>query len=216
MANRGRTSLLAAVRAMSRASTALNTSQLAAALRSEKSALTLLQDAFARSRFLMRALSQREQLDMTRRLTGKLDSIARMRSPVPTATADERHIALRNVLADLMIAGTTPSRELTVFVVLAERVLQVDASSPAAQRIAAQLDRAGAAFATAASASDGATNARLLLDSAATGLTRMLRDGARPSPLPPPPTELRQLQRALNAARGASNISGPSSRGGPP
>ena len=79
MANRGRSALLAAVRAMSRASSALTSSNVASALASEKTALKQLQEAFARSRFLMRALSQREQLDLTRRLTGRLDSIARGR-----------------------------------------------------------------------------------------------------------------------------------------
>lgn len=229
MANRGRTSLLAAVRAMSRASSSLNTSQLAAALKSEKSALTLLQDAFARSRFLMRALSQREQLDMTRRLTGKMDSIARTRSPILTAELDAKHSALRSVLADLMVASAAPSREPTVFVGLAERLLQVDASSPPAQRIAAQLDRAGAALAASNRAkggpATGVPTVRVLLDSAATGLTNMLRSGARPTPLAPPPAELRQLQRELTSARGVgratgsttgSATSGTGRSGGPP
>lgn len=206
MANRGRTSLLAAVRAMSRASASLSTNDLTSALKSEKSALNLLQDAFARSRFLMRAFSQREQLDMTRRLTGRLDSIARGRTPVPEATRDAQQVALQGVLSDLFTAERTPERDPAVFIGLAERVLQIDASSPATVQIAAQLNavstQAAALKRFASGSAPAQAQVRALVDSAATGLTDLLRKGLRPSPLAPPPAELQQLERELRAARG--------------
>lgn len=201
MANRGRTSLLSAVRAMSRASASLSTSDLSSALKSEKSALTLLQDAFARSRFLMRAFSEREQLDMTRRLTGRLDSISRTRTIVPEAELDAKQTALRGVLSDLLATNRSTNRQSTDFVGLAERVLQIDASSPATQRIAAQLNALGMARSSTNRAGTGKVQMQALVDSAATALTDLLVDGMRPSPLAPPPAELRQLTRELHFTR---------------
>ena len=77
---------------------------------------------------------------------------------------------------------------------LAERVLQVDASSPAAQRLAAQLSAAATATGTNASRS------RVLIDSAATGLTALLKDGLRPAAPASVPEETRRLQALLDAA----------------
>lgn len=193
MANRGRTSLLAAVRAMSRASTALNSSEIASALASEKTALTQLQDAFARSRFLMRALSEREQLDMSRRLSGRLDSIARTRTPIPEGERSVRVAALRPILSDLVALAGAESAKSATLVQLAERVLQVDASSSEARGVATHLSSAAGARGAAR---------RAQVDSAATALNIMLRRDLRPVPVDIAPDALRRLQQALTGTQG--------------
>jgi hypothetical protein len=200
MVNRGRTALLSAVRAMSRAAVALTTAELAPALSQEKFALEQLQEAFARNRFLMRALSQREQLDLTRRLTGRLDSIARERARVPVGETSARRTALRDVLAELMAAAArAPSGrsdvsvfDASVFVGMAQRVLQIDPSSAVSQTIARQLTAAGAAASLAA--------ARPSLDSAATALTGQLVGDLRPAAPAALSAEGRALQASLQAA----------------
>ncbi|MBL0173380.1 MAG: hypothetical protein IPP90_22360 [Gemmatimonadaceae bacterium] len=197
MVNRGRTALLAAVRAMSRAAVALNTADLAPALVSERRALSQLQEAFARSRFLMRALSQREQLDPTRRLTGRLDSIARSSMSVPDGERDARRAAWRGVLSEVIALGDQATPDAGRFTALAERVLQIDASSAAAQRIATQLAAAGAAF----SASSASPRVRALLDSAATAITTIQRVDLRPAAPAPLPSEQRRLQSLIESAR---------------
>ncbi len=72
LANQGRLELLRAIRAMSHAAARLSDVDPTAALPIEKEALAFLQRAFSRSRYLLRTLSQREQLDLSRRLTGLL------------------------------------------------------------------------------------------------------------------------------------------------
>lgn len=192
MANKGRASLLAAVRAMSRAAVALTVADLAPALASEKSALKQLQDAFARQRFLMRALSQREQLDPARRLTGKLDSIARGRTQVGDGERDVRVADWRRILSDVQRSGDDRGTGAPL-VLLAERVLQLDPSSAGAQRIATQLNAAGAS-------GSAATARRALLDSATIGITAIVRASLRPAAVTLPTRETRQLQSELEAS----------------
>ncbi len=218
MVNRGRTALLSAVRAMSRAAVALTTAELTPALAQEKFALTQLQEAFARNRFLMRALSQREQLDMTRRLTGRLDSIARGSARIPEGRSEARQLALRALLGELTAARAARVSESrgdlrdelrgeSPFVAIAQRLLQTDPSSRATQRIAALLTDAGAAAAPQA--------ARVLLDSAAVGLTALLRDGLRPAASAPMSADARRLHAGLEAALGRSPQPGTPAATGP-
>jgi len=222
MGNRGRVALLSAVRAMSRAAVSLTVADLAAALPLEKTALTQLQEAFARSRFLMRALSQREQLDMSRRLTGRLDSTARGHAPVPAGEPDSTRDAWRALLGDVVRLASPSSFERSTFErsaidrptidrpaidrpaidraqasLLAERVLRLDASSPSAQRVAAHLSAAGSAGASA-------PRVQALLDSAATAMTALLRARLRPSAPTTGTRDARRLQSALDAASGTS------------
>ncbi|MEO7522279.1 MAG: hypothetical protein ABIW79_10725, partial [Gemmatimonas sp.] len=105
MANQGRTALLSAIRAMSRAATALAAGDVARALPEERNAVTQLERAFSRSRYLLRALSQREQLDLSRRGTGDLAQTQRDVRPVAAASRDERTVALRAALASLVELG---------------------------------------------------------------------------------------------------------------
>ncbi|MBL0938094.1 MAG: hypothetical protein IBJ03_04320 [Gemmatimonadaceae bacterium] len=138
MVNRGRAALMTAIRAMSRAALALNESDLTNALRYERTALANLQEAFARQRFLMRALSQREQLDLSRRLTGSLDSVSRATRAIPQVEPDTRRLGVRSILQDLS-ARKTGSPALGS---LAIRVLQLEPGSARTQRIADLLQRA--------------------------------------------------------------------------
>ena len=183
MVNRGRTALLNAVRSMSRAATALTTADLTPALTNEKRALVQLQDAFARARFLMRALSQREQLDLTRRQSGKLDSIARLTSPVPDGERDVRAAAWRSILADVVNVRGGAAVNYTT---LAERALQIDASSTAAQHIATWLLAASSKLAAR--------------DSATIAITALLRDATRPAPVSRPTVDERRLHDALTSS----------------
>ena len=213
MVNRGRTALLAAVRAMSRAAVALTTADLAPALAQERRALVQLQEAFARNRFLMRALSQREQLDLTRRLTGVREGTAKEALPVPEGEMSERQRALRAILGDLtdVVSAQGPAargartRGASPLVDIATRVLQIDPSSPVAQRVATQLTAASQRSLAARGRRDPLR--QVLLDSAATGLTSLLRVDARPSAPSSRALDARRLQSALDDAFSAAQRS---------
>lgn len=99
--NRGRVDMMRAIRAMSRASTSLTDTDLGQALQAERSALENLMRAFARSRFILRALTQRERIDLERRLSGTLRLTAGLSGPAVAPTLDDRTMALRRLLADV-------------------------------------------------------------------------------------------------------------------
>src|SRR5262245_38761889 len=147
---------------MSRAATSLTSVDLTTALTHERAALVQLERAFARTRILLRALTQRERLDMTRRLTGALDEAARNARPPLEPELDANAIALRRALGGIAaLAGTQQldagSAERASH--LAESVLRVDASSKPLQDAAALLTSSATAIAR------GRTNeARDLLD----------------------------------------------------
>ena len=101
LASQGRAALLLAIRSMSRANTALTEGDLPRALVAEKAAVTHLQRAFARTRYILRALTLRERLDLSRRLTGTLTDARGARVPERAAPFDARTEALRAVLADI-------------------------------------------------------------------------------------------------------------------
>jgi hypothetical protein len=104
MQNRGRIEMQRAIRAMSRAASLLTNADLERALVDERAALDNLMRAFSRSRILLRALSQRERLDLERRLSGSLADAASQARAAPEAPAQARLRALRAVLA--RIAGS--------------------------------------------------------------------------------------------------------------
>ena len=68
--NEGRRDLIGAIRAMSDAAALLMRPELDQALAVEKRALTLLQRALTRSRYILRVLATRERIDDARRLSG--------------------------------------------------------------------------------------------------------------------------------------------------
>ncbi len=193
LANQGRMALTRAIRFMSRATTTLTNVELADALKAEKSALTQLEQAFSRTRILLRALSERERLDPTRRLSGSLTDAQSDRRAAAAPRSDPQADVLRRALAALStltdpvtrarapqvgsesggersLVGASAGDRMTA---LAEAVLRVDPASLPLQRIATQLTAA----ATAAVRARGA-EVRTLLDSASLGLTAVLQVNA--------------------------------------
>jgi hypothetical protein len=174
LANQSRFALVHAIRSMSRASDALTRAVLDQALVEERLALDQLQLAFSRTRYILRALTEREQLDLSRRLTGPLDEAARAVRPAARPLSQERVSALRGVLAGILaIAGSAEFGQdaASSAVAHAETLLRVDPSDAALQDIAAHLGEAAAAI------HDGRVNdARALLDRAATGLSNAVAD----------------------------------------
>jgi len=107
--NQGRVDMMRAIRAMSRASAALTDANLDQALRDERTALQNLMRAFSRSRFILRALTQRERIDLQRRLTGTLVLTQGLSGPATRPEPDERSIALRRLLASVAAMASRDS-----------------------------------------------------------------------------------------------------------
>ena len=163
MANQGRAALMAAIRAMSRAATALNVANLDQALVQERTAVRELEKAFSRTRYLLRAFTQREQLDLTRRMSGAMDEVRPGARTTISPPDDAHQLPLRQallLLADDAVTGSS----LTA---AAELVIAVDPSSPELQMVSSRLSRA-------ASMSDAGSR-RLVLDSATVTLSDLLR-----------------------------------------
>jgi hypothetical protein len=108
--NQGRIDMMRAIRAMSRASAALTQMSLEQALRDERAALDNLMRAFSRTRFILRALTQRERIDLDRRLSGSLQLTAGLATAASAAQPPERVVALRRLLADVAALAHDPSR----------------------------------------------------------------------------------------------------------
>jgi hypothetical protein len=104
--NQGRQDMTRAIRAMSRASTALTEAGLDQALRDERVALENLMRAFSRTRFILRALTQRERIDLDRRLGGALELTAGLSGPVASAAVPEQVVRLRRLLANIAALAT--------------------------------------------------------------------------------------------------------------
>ena len=212
MANLGRVALVQGIRLMSQAATALTHVTVPQALTDERAALTSIQAAFSHSRYILRALTLRESLDPTRRLTGVLSSVFRNVGPGIQPAADDRITALRAALSGIAsVAGASDldrdaSNRLAA---LAERVLRVDPSAPALQQVASRLSAAAAAIGRAQPDS-----ARHMLDSAAVDLAAAVR-GALPgaaADLAPP--DMDRLDGALTDA--LRHHVGAGAGGGPP
>jgi hypothetical protein len=207
-ANQGRVALLRAIRAMSRASTALTNVDLETALTHERAALKQLESAFSRSRILLRALTERERLDLSRRMSGALTDAARATRPTPGPELDSRVLALRRTLASIAeLAGeqkfdaTASGRAST----LAEAVLRIDASSKPLQEVASTLN--GAASAIARSRTD---EAHAKLDQAATEIAAVLKGDVLAAPATAGALDPRRMNGALTDA--LRNQSGGGSR----
>ena len=139
LANQGRLELLRAIRAMSQAAARLSEVDATGALPLEKEALAFLQRAFSRSRYLLRTLSQREQLDLTRRLTGVLAALARDARPSGAAPPNPRVEAARAALAELASLAAQPPqarRDANRVAALAQTLIAIDPSSSAMRDVA--------------------------------------------------------------------------------
>ena len=200
LVNRGRVALVDAIRQMSRAVARLNEGDPRAALPIEKQALISLQEAFSRTRYLLRALTLRERLDLSRRLTGVLTLASRDARPQQRPGADPATASLRRSLAGIatLAAADSISTARAEATTLAQAVLQVDPSDTTLQKVAARLQDASRAF-----SDDRLVQARSALDEAATALGAALRlRMARDTPDSESP-EMRRLRGALSEARRA-------------
>ena len=200
-ANAGHIALLRAIRAMSRAAASLTTADLELALPQERAALTQLESAFSHTRILLRALSTRERLDLSRRLTGVLTDALREQRPIEQPVVDARVVELRRALADLASAAAPPkfadssSAQLSA---IAERVLRVDPSAKRLQGVAQSIGDASQSIAR------NPAQARAALDSAANGLVAVLRSGFIDAPVDQQSLDASQLAGALRDAMQAN------------
>jgi hypothetical protein len=198
-ANAGHVALLRAIRAMSRAAAALTTADLEPALPHERAALTQLESAFSHTRILLRALSTRERLDLSRRLTGVLTDAIRDERSSPEPAVDARTVELRRALSDIAsVAGrsTFDDSSAARLALVAERVLRVDAGSKPLQDVARIVNEAS----HHAAAGDGARTRRSL-DQAAGGLAAVLRAAFIDAPRPDRSLDGAQLAGALRDAQ---------------
>ncbi len=145
--NRGQRDLRAATIAMSQAEKLLTAVNTADALVAERAAVSALQRAFARNRYILRALATRSQLDAARRLTGNLSEARDWRRAPASAPPNHRAALLQDLLrglADLRPRVPAQAR------VLAEEAIRVDPASADLRRASAELQRAADAGADAA------------------------------------------------------------------
>jgi hypothetical protein len=169
-ANQGRVALLRAIRSMSRAATSLTTADLPAALPHERAALTQLERAFSHARIILRALTEHERLDLSRRLTGPLAAASPATRPRAEAEPERRVIELRRALADVAALASGSTLDGAGVSALAERVLRIEPSSREIQQVADRLSQA----ATELSRGD-ASEARRSLDESTRNIATALR-----------------------------------------
>lgn len=139
LANQGRLDLLRAIRAMSQAASRLADVDAAGALPLERDALAFLQRAFSRSRYLLRTLSQREQIDLSRRLSGLLAALAHDGRAPGQAAPNPRVQAARAALTELASLAAAPDqarRDGARVTALAQSLIAIDPSSPALRDVA--------------------------------------------------------------------------------
>lgn len=197
-ANKGRIALLRATRSMSRAATSLNTADLDAALPYERVALAALESAFSHSRILLRALTEREKLDLSRRLTGTLSDASSDVRPIAPSSEDARTTQLRSALsgiASLAGASTLDAHAATNASMLAEQVLRVDASDRTLQHIASTL-----ADASTAITHGNVGDAHRLLERAASNVAGVLRGIVLDAPAPRSSFDVDRARGALTDA----------------
>ncbi len=198
--NRGQRDLRTATIAMSQAEKLLTGANTADALVAERAAVTALQRAFSRDRYILRALSTRSPLDLTRRLTGTLTDAANWRRVAPAVPANRRTALLEDVLrgiADLtgmpVVRRAVPpgTADVAAFsqraLVLAEEAIRIDPASALLRQTSTELQRA-------ANAPDAATRSRSLA-AAATAAASEARKAHADAPLASP-----EIAPALNGA----------------
>jgi hypothetical protein len=144
LANQGRLDLIRAMRSMSQAAAALNDSDVSRALVDERAALAHLQRAFSRTRYILRTLTEREALDLSRRLSGNLGTAVSASAPAAEARVTARADSLRRALADLASLSSSPGDgpRHAALGAIAARVLRVDPASGLLRKVAAHLSNA--------------------------------------------------------------------------
>jgi hypothetical protein len=132
--NTGQLELITAIREMSRAEARLNSADTTQALVNERAALRALQRAFDRRRYLLRTLPERARIDLSRRLSGDLDT-ARSSTQPPVATNPDPFLErARDVLRELSEARVPISPPA-----LASRLLALAPASEELQKAALQV-----------------------------------------------------------------------------
>jgi hypothetical protein len=136
--NTGQVELLAAIREMSRAEARLNAADTTQALDFERAALKALQRAFDRRRYLLRTLPERARIDLTRRLTGDLDTAKSSSAAAASGPSDADAARAREVLRSLS-AAASGSADMTA---LASHLLAIAPALPDIQEAALRLTTA--------------------------------------------------------------------------
>jgi len=140
--NRGQQDLRAATIAMSRSEKLLTGASIPEAIAAERAAVVALQRAFARDRYILRALATRSALDLGRRLTGAVAPLQWTREPAETAS-NRRAALLQSALTglgDAMRASAVGTDERASVRVLAEEVLRTDPSSSVLRQASVELE----------------------------------------------------------------------------
>jgi Domain of unknown function (DUF4175) len=180
--NRGQRDVRTATIAMSRAEKALTAADTAAALAAERAAISALQRAFSRERYLLRALASRSRLDPTRRLTGSLAEAVDWRR-TPAAQPEDRRAALLQDLVRGLAALTAADDNGEAFRrrarLLAEESIRIDPASAALRQGAIELERS-------ANSADDMTARRAALSAAATAISSEARRSFADPPASPP------------------------------
>lgn len=204
--NEGRQAVQAAIRAMSRSATTLADTALAPALRHAREAVTQLEIAFTRARFLMRPLAERERIDLTRRLTGALSGVGSTVQPRSASPADAEQVALAAALTDLAslarraggpddgARGASADR----LQALAATVLRARSADSVTQAIALALNAAAVAVRRG-----DATRAQSARDQAARLLTQRLSAGAPASATQTRSADAARRERARSRTSGS-------------
>jgi hypothetical protein len=149
LANRGQGDLRAATIAMSQAEKLLTAANPSAALPVERNAVTALQRAFARDRYILRASPARVDIDPKRRLSGDLSSARGWSRQIPDTPANRRAAQLQDLLQGSSELSVAPDRSRAL--VLAETALRIDSQSAALRRAATGLQHAADAWTTTSS-----------------------------------------------------------------
>jgi hypothetical protein len=189
LVNRGRTALIDAIRMMSRANSRLVANDPTTALPDEKRALVSLQEAFSRTRYILRALTQRERLDLSRRMTGALDLAQRDTRPQPNPGENPRVKALRSVASRLaVITSGSAARHLP-------RRSGSDRGDPLLSDVAQDILRIDPSDTLLRNAADHVS--RKQLDAALSDLTSALRGLLSPAAATAEPFALRRLESRI-------------------
>ncbi len=139
--NRGQRDVRAATIAMSQAEKLLTGGNTREALTAERAAVAALQRAFARDRYILRALGSRTDLDLKRRLTGNLTEAAGGRRARLATRSNRRAALLQDLLAGIAALGNPSHASAANAMMLAREALRIDANSAALRKAAADLQR---------------------------------------------------------------------------
>jgi hypothetical protein len=141
--NRGQRDVRAATIAMSQAEKRLTGANTRDALVAERQAVAALQRAFARDRYLLRALAVRSQLDPARRLTGNTTGAADWRRTVPDAPANRHAALMQDLLHGISELSARPPASLGPAArLLAEEAIRIDPASSGLRQVATELQHA--------------------------------------------------------------------------